>query len=97
MLVLFIIASCDKYDKPSWEKSQATVSYAGPIALDGCGWLIILPNNEVYKPENLPEEFMINDLEVMITYKILETFTCGINPDNTPRGRIIRIDGIETL
>jgi len=98
ILALFIISSCDKDDEPIWKKSPATVSYSGPIAVDGCGWLIILPNNEVYKPENLPEEFMINDLEVDITYKILEeTFRCGFTPPGTPPHQVIKIDRIKKI
>jgi hypothetical protein len=98
MFVFVIAASCDKDNEPEWLTSKAKITYTGLIAVDGCGWMITLPNNKIYKPEDLPEEFMINDLEVMITYKILkETYRCGFTPPGTPPHQMIRIDKIEKI
>lgn len=54
----------------------ATVVWSGDIQVDGCGWLINMQDS-TYKPTNLPSEYQIDNLEVSMIYKLLETsFYC---------------------
>ncbi|MFC2114246.1 hypothetical protein ACFLRI_02740 [Bacteroidota bacterium] len=51
---------------------------AGPIETDGCGWCMLIDNQYCHL-SNLPSEYQINGLEVLIRYSILsEPFYCGL-------------------
>jgi hypothetical protein len=56
---------------------SAIVVYHGSPAVDGCGWLIH-QEKDVYAPLELDSDFMKDSLEVVLSYKILQTYwTCG--------------------
>lgn len=76
ILLAFIgLIGCSGYDK-----TTATIRDYGPVAADGCGWVVQL-SDSVYKPqEELPEAFQIDSLEVEIKYKVLSSRApCGFN------------------
>lgn len=60
--------SCDKTE---FEQSQGVVSYFGDFDQGGCGWVILI-DQDAYQGRNLPADFMVDDLPVSLTYKILE-------------------------
>jgi hypothetical protein len=62
--------------------ADAIVKYTGPLAADGCGYLIET-DNTTYKAENLPAEFEKDNMVVHIRYKVLNTkYYCGLLPQN---------------
>ncbi|MDB5125421.1 MAG: hypothetical protein JWP94_3550 [Mucilaginibacter sp.] len=92
-IVIFIFAlpaltmlSCKKHPinlgKPGATviTGDATITYWGSPAADGCGWLIeINGTNNSYSPANLPDIYKTASLKVHISYEILSTrFQCGM-------------------
>lgn len=72
ILILIIVlsaAACNSDNE--FEKTTATIFDSGDPALDGCGWLVVI-DEELFKPLNLPSEFEEDGLVVEITYKILK-------------------------
>jgi hypothetical protein len=64
IISLFFIAltACDKDDNN--EKIEiGIVKDFGDPSVDGCGWIIEI-SSKSYKPQNLAEEFEINNLKV---------------------------------
>ncbi|MBT8276786.1 MAG: hypothetical protein KJO39_11620 [Bacteroidia bacterium] len=56
---------------------DAVIRNYGDPALDGCGWVVDV-SSTIYKPENLPEQYKIDSLDVMIGYKVLDSVNCGL-------------------
>ncbi len=80
-LVLMLIASsCKKLDSISVPvTANATVINSGPIAADGCGWLIRLNDSTEFSPINLSADFQQDNLKVNVAYTQLTTRTsCGM-------------------
>ncbi|WP_345952791.1 hypothetical protein [Mucilaginibacter sp. PAMB04168] len=82
LLIISTIA-CNKHDCEEIEddrlEATATIIDSGSPALDGCGWLI-RTNGTTYSPDNLPEAFKLNNIQVKIIYTISEAkFQCGFN------------------
>jgi hypothetical protein len=79
LIVLFsaaIIVSCKK--DTNLLASDATIINTGPVAVDGCGWLIKLTNDSVYNATNLDTVYQKQNLKVTIAYHLLTTkFHCG--------------------
>ena len=74
-------------EEKSLHSDNATVTFSGGVAADGCGWLIKLDNNNegVYSPLKLPAKYRKDSLKIYITYEILMTrFQCGPRPGNGP-------------
>lgn len=62
---------------PNQLEDTATILDTGSPALDGCGWLVKVGNTS-YSPDNLPNDFKINNIQVNIKYIISDTkFSCG--------------------
>jgi len=92
LALLFLVmwaTSCKKGSSPqnhnpivnkSTLNSNATIHYTGPVAADGCSWLISLDADSTeYSPINLPENFKKDSLKVIVSYKHLNTrFHCGM-------------------
>ncbi|MBS7565198.1 hypothetical protein KHS38_12365 [Mucilaginibacter sp. Bleaf8] len=82
-LVLSLVAysckkdNCEEKHKYDNAETTATIIDTGSPALDGCGWLIKI-GDTTYAPDNLPENFQLDNIQVKITYKESDaTFRCG--------------------
>jgi len=101
LLILFlasIISACKKPSQalPGKQHINATVHYSGPVAADGCGWLIKMDSDSIeYSPVNLAASFQKDNLKVNVTYTLLTTrFHCGMLAD-APGIPEIRIENIK--
>jgi hypothetical protein len=90
-LVFFLsMAACKKESK----LLIASVRDGGDPAVDGCGWLMDI-SSETYKPENLPEEFKVDGMDVQIKYEKLDSMAdCGFSQDVYD---VIHLDEIKAL
>lgn len=71
---------------------DATIIYTGPLASDGCEWVVKVGADQYYHPENLKEEYKKNDLNVKICYEEkADKFHCGIAGLGMPVIRVIKI------
>lgn len=80
-LLCCLITACtkDKCNEPHEDRLEATATVinSGSPALDGCRWLIRIDNKD-YSPDNLPENFQFNNIQVKIVYTIsYAKFICG--------------------
>ncbi|MCD8740063.1 hypothetical protein LT679_05570 [Mucilaginibacter roseus] len=74
----FMACKKDKNEK----LAEGIVLNTGSPAADGCGWLILM-NNTMYSPDNLPASFMQDSLRVKVNYNNLSTrFSCGMVATN---------------
>ena len=64
------------------KKANALIINTGPVAADGCGFLVKVDSN-FYHADNLPSQFQRDSLIVDIDYISLTTkFQCSMNPNN---------------
>jgi hypothetical protein len=64
---------------PNSIENTATIINAGSPAADGCGWLLRVGTTN-YSPDNLPEQFKINNVQVTIIYTVSDAkMPCGFN------------------
>ena len=80
-------------DQHTLDLQEATIVNSGPVAADGCGWLILIDEEE-YSPTNLEEQYQKAGLKVKVEARLLDTeFQCGMNPDHKlPMIEIISIN-----
>ncbi len=72
-MLIFLLIACDKQE----EYVAGVVKEYGDLALDGCGWVILVSSN-VYNPIELPIQYHEDNLEVLIKYDLLNTkANCG--------------------
>ena len=73
--ILFLFFSCNK------EKGvSGTVRDYGPVAVDGCGWVIQV-GDEIFHPTNIDTQYQVDNLKIKFDYKHLGTdFYCGLLP-----------------
>jgi hypothetical protein len=58
---------------------NATIVYEGPVASDGCGWLVKIDDTHTYHPDVLDITFQQDQLAVKIAYELTsDKFICGI-------------------
>lgn len=97
---LFLIVSyaCTKQPIPTPEDSltqtsvTAQVINTGPVAADGCGYLIRTADNQDLKAVNLDAVFMQNKLKVSLTYTTSsKKFSCGLTGTEFPTIEIVSI------
>ena len=94
--LLFLFWGCKKEEScedcvPDHLGTNATVSYTGPRASDGCEWVIIIGNNH-YHPDNLDPAFLVNPLEVEVDYiPTGDLFYCGFVNSGIPVIHITQI------
>ena len=79
IICILALSACKKEDN----YIHAVVIDGGDIAVDGCGWLLVLELNSVTcKPVNLHDDFKIDGLEVAISYTLLDSKAdCGFAQD----------------
>jgi len=69
-----------KEDRISTSKQNGIILWSGPVAADGCDWLIKI-DNESFHSDNLPDNFKKDGMKVKIKYSIkppANDFFCGI-------------------
>jgi len=83
-ILMLVASSCKKLDNTSAPvTANATVINSGPIAADGCGWLIRLNDSTEFSPVNLSAGFQQDNLKANIAYTQLSTRTsCGMLAGN---------------
>jgi hypothetical protein len=75
-------------------ETDATLSYSGSVAADGCDWLIKAADGTTYHADNLSSDFKAGNQKVHIKYILLTTkFQCGMLPDNAYQ--VIHIEDIK--
>lgn len=75
---LFFLGCNDRIVEPYVISGRGLVYDSGPLAVDGCDWLISTDTNLTFHPSELPTEFLIDSLAVVFTYSPTnEDFTCG--------------------
>lgn len=92
--VILMLAACSKNNLTGIPAPvRATVLNAGVNIPDGCGWQIRLADNfKTYHPQNLPDSFKKNNLEVLLSYvEARDSFYCGIAATAYPVMQIISI------
>ena len=96
LLLVLVITSCKKPGSPAVTlASNATIVNSGPIAADGCGWLVRLNDSTEFSPVNLSADFQQDNLKVHVTYAQLNTRTsCGMLANN-PGILQIKINNIQ--
>jgi hypothetical protein len=83
IVIITIASGCKKENSGSKTithiSTNAVIINSGPVAADGCGWLIhINGTNEEYSPVNLSPDYQKDSLKVNIAYHVLTTkFFCG--------------------
>ena len=95
-MLMLVASSCKKLDNTSVPvTANATVINSGPIAADGCGWLIKINDSTVFSPVNLSADFQQDNLKVNVAYTQLTTRTsCGMLAGN-PGILQIKIDNLQ--
>lgn len=91
---ILMLAACSKNNlTESPALVRATVLDAGVNIPDGYGWQIRLADNlKTYHPQNLPDSFKKNNLEVLLSYvEARDSFYCGIATTAYPVMQIISI------
>ena len=97
LLIIFLGYSCTKerscencVDNNSYK--NATIVYGGPVATDGCGWLIKIDDTHTYQPDVLNAVFLRDQLPVKIMYELTsDKFICGISGLQIPIIHVIDI------
>lgn len=99
VIIIFLGLSCKK-DKscegclpdPQSQTFNAIILDTGPLAGDGCSWLIAIGDTLRYHPDVLSPAFQQNGLHVTIHYSTTgDTFLCGLAVHHIPVIHIIDI------
>jgi hypothetical protein len=97
LALLFLLFSCNKdrscegCDNNTCFK-DATILYTGPVAGDGCDWVIRIGTNQLYHPDLLAEEFKENELPIKLCYELTtDEFRCGIRASVMPVIHVVKI------
>jgi hypothetical protein len=85
IFLIFFVFSCTKerscencIDTNTYK--NATIVFEGPVATDGCGWLVKINDTLTYQPDVLNVAFQQDELPVKIIYELTsDKFTCGIS------------------
>ena len=85
-LVTIIALSCNKGSRtsvnPTMSGIKATIINTGPIAADGCDYLVQTASATFYHADNLPVAFQKDKLNVVLSYNLSDAaFQCGMNPN----------------
>ena len=82
--------SCKKCHEKDYK--SATVIWSGPVAADGCDWLIKIDSSHYYHPDTLAADFKYNELNVKICYQeVSDKFYCGFTGSGMPVIHVIDI------
>jgi len=93
LLAVLLFAGCKKKACSSLT-SNGIVLDQGPVAADGCDWVIQLDNGVSYHPHALSTAFQVNNKPVKLCYTLTsDTFLCGWNV----KIGVIHIEDIEGI
>ncbi|MGZ8550195.1 MAG: hypothetical protein ACXWV2_06020 [Chitinophagaceae bacterium] len=98
LALVFLLFSCKKDRSCETCNAEtgfkdATILYTGPIATDGCDWVVKIGADQYYHPGVLATEFKQNELDVQICYEVTaDQFHCGIAGTGMT---VIRVLGIK--
>ncbi len=94
-LLIFFVGSCAK--ERSCENcvdnsyKKATIVFGGPVATDGCGWLIKI-GAHTFHPDVLDVALQQDGLLINISYELTsDKFVCGISALQIPVIHVIDI------
>ncbi len=90
-IALLSFAGCSDDELPV---APGIVVYTGNFSSGGCEWMIDI-YNELYQPKNLPVQFQVDSMHVMVTYRILSRDTECPNSQN--HAGIININQINPI
>ena len=84
ILTVSYFISCKKANQPAdFIDTKATISLTGAVASDGCGYVITI-NSTAYHAENLPSDYSVDKLNVVVSAKItVDKFQCGLSPNSS--------------
>tara|TARA_Y100001935_G_scaffold217449_1_gene189677 strand:- start:123186 stop:123500 length:315 start_codon:yes stop_codon:yes gene_type:complete len=78
LAILLVISCTDKIVEPEVFSETGLIRFTGAPAVDGCDWVIELPENKVVHPNDLPQSYLVDSLKVAFTYSPTDhVFTCG--------------------
>lgn len=91
ILMIFAFSACKK--DTQIKNENATITFTGDVASDGCGYLIkINSTGTSYHADNLSETYQKDSLPVTISYHLLDKkFSCGLISNNIS---VIELDAI---
>lgn len=95
VLVIFLLSckkdrSCETCNSGNGFK-DAVIIYTGPVATDGCDWVVNIDNKD-YHPDNLGNEFKQNEMSVKICYELTaDKFNCGFTGAGMPVIKVIAV------
>jgi len=70
------MANCCNDENVATYKSVGIIKYVDP--LDNCGAYMFIADDRYYKPDNLPDEYKVDELQVEISYQMTDlTHNCG--------------------
>lgn len=88
---ILLSPSCKKEE---FENTLGTVAYYGDFDQGGCGWVIEI-GTQAFQGQNLPAEYLEDQLNVELTYKPLQgTPDCVLNTDVNGKIYIHKIKAI---
>ena len=68
--------------KPTMSGIKATIINTGPVAADGCDYLVQTDSVTFYHADNLPTEFQKDKLNITVNFELSDAaFQCGMNPN----------------
>ncbi len=97
LALVFLLFSCKKDRSCETCNAEtgfkdATILYTGPVAGDGCDWVVKIGEDQYYHPDTLDDEFKQNDLNVQICYEVTaDKFHCGIAGNGMPVIYVLKI------
>jgi hypothetical protein len=72
------------------QNGSGKVQWTGPVAVDGCEWMILLENGDQVKPDNLDPLLQVDGLDITFRFRILDyPFRCGIAGSSFPRYELV--------
>ena len=95
--IIFFSFSCtkDRSYKNCLDKNiyrNATIVFSGPVATDGCDWLVKIDDTHSYHPDVLSNTFKQDQLTVRIAYELTpDKFICWIGALQIPVIHVIDI------
>ncbi len=92
--VIGLAASCKTLHSGDTLQAEAIVLVGIPAEADGCGNMLYI-DSVFYRVENLPVDFLHDELRVQVSYIPTDTFYCGRGRSPIPAVRVITIQKTE--
>ncbi len=96
LMIILLWTACAEEEKPLLE-THALVRNLGNTAQGGCGWAIQI-GNQFYKADQLPDQFLVDDLPVSIQYNLQDgLYQCGNTSPESGSWTKVEVKGIRGL